>query len=214
MVDKDGVRRSYDELAAVHAAQRNEDDYGTAILAEFLERLSDSALVLDAGCGQGAPVLSRFGAAARAVGLDFSREQLRLAADNAPKSDLTQGELTALPFTAAAFDAIVAYWSLIHVPMDDHQAVLDEFARALRPGGRVLLCEGTTRWIGENQDWLGSGVKMEWNIAGAKATRTHLRWAGFTIVDEWGSPSSLRADADEEDDDAVPWTFFAARLDE
>jgi ubiquinone/menaquinone biosynthesis C-methylase UbiE len=157
-------------------------------------------------------VLAELSESAEAVGLDLSRGQLRLDTDEAPAAALVQGEMTSLPFGDDAFDAVVAYWSLIHVPADDHPAVLDEFARVLRPGGRVLVCEGTREWTGENSDWLDSGVSMAWDIAGAAATREHLRDAGFAVVDEWGTLSSLEADRAEEAEDESPWTFFAARL--
>lgn len=213
MVDKDGVREAYDELADIYAAQRFEDDRGMVILREFLNTLSDSPSILDAGCGQGTPVLSRLSESTTAIGVDFSHEQLKLAADNASDASLIQSGMTTLPFDTATFDAVVAYWSLIHIPMDEHQTVIDEFARVLRPSGRILLCEGTNEWDGENPDWLGSGVKMEWNIAGAETTRDQLLNAGFAIVDEWDTPSPLEADRKHEEDDNSPWTFFSGELD-
>ncbi|EMA35411.1 class I SAM-dependent methyltransferase [Halobiforma nitratireducens] len=241
MVEKDAVRRSYDELATTHADRRSEDGRGTTILESFLDSLPASPRVLDAGCGQGTPVLERLaagGAAPAPVGLDFSREQLLLAADAVPDAELTQGDMTALPFADDTFDGVVAYWSLIHVPLEDHRTVLDEFARVLRPAGRVLVCEGANEWCGENPDWLETGVRMEWNVAGAERTRAQLRDAGFDVVETWGLPETLREDADEasedgnsddetptdedeievgaededEDEDEEPWTFFEARL--
>ncbi|WP_254544446.1 class I SAM-dependent methyltransferase [Halomarina pelagica] len=212
MVNKDAVRRGYDELADVHAAQRTENDRGMEILAGVLDSLSAGTHVLDAGCGQGTPVLSELSTSATATGVDFSRGQLRLAAENAPCASLVQGDMTTLPFNSSSFDAVVAYWSLIHVPMADHRTVVDEFARVLRPGGRLLVCEGTHEWVGENPDWLDSGVRMEWEIAGAETTGDQLRDAGFAVVDTWGVPSSLEADRRSEEEDA-PWTFFSARLD-
>lgn len=213
MVEKDAVRRAYDELADIHAAQRTENGRGIEILTQFLDSLSDPTYVLDAGCGQGTPVLSQVTVSLPAVGVDFSREQLRLAADSVSDASLVQSDMTTLPFDDSTFDAVVAYWSLIHVPMDDHQTVIDEFARVIRPDGRILLCEGTNEWVGENPDWLDSGVKMEWNIAGAKTTRDQLQNAGFIVVDRWGIPSSLEADRNKEDDNDEPWTFFSAQLD-
>ena len=215
MVDKDAVRRAYDDLAAIYAEQRADNGHGLEVLAQFLDSLSTPSVVLDAGCGQGTPVLPEVSTTATAVGVDFSREQLRLATEHAPDASLVQGDMTTLPFRSATFDAVVAYWSLIHVPMDDHQTVLEEFARVLRPGGRILVTEGTEEWIGENPDWLDSGVTMEWNIAGANATRDQLRNAGFAIVDRWGVPDSLESetsDSPEEDEDEHPWRFIAARL--
>ncbi|WP_336135797.1 class I SAM-dependent methyltransferase [Natronomonas amylolytica] len=214
MVEKNTVRRGYDELGDAYAAHRSGEGQGMDALSTFLEAVPESARILDAGCGPGRPVLSHLADAASAVGLDFSGEQLRLAAEHAPEAALVRGDMTTLPFAAETFDAVVAYWSLIHVPLADHRTVIDEFSRVLCPGGRLLVCEGTERWAGENPDWLDSGVGMEWEIAGAEATREQLHDAGFEITDSWGVPETLEdeeagEDGDDADDD---WTFFAARL--
>lgn len=203
MVEKDVVRRGYDDIAATYAAERSDDGRGTEILAEFLASLTEPERILDAGCGQGTPVLRRLSTIATAIGIDFSREQLELAADNAPAASSVQGDMTELPVRDDSFDAVTAYHSLIHVPIEAHQSVIDEFARVLRPGGRVLLTEGQDEWRGTNPDWLDSSVEMQWDIAGAEATRNHLQTAGFTIVDEWHADTS----SDEH------WVFFGARLD-
>ena len=114
--------------------------------------------------------------------------------------------------------------------MADRAAVVEESARVLRPGGRALVCEGTHEWVGENPDWLDSGVGMAWNIAGAETTREQLLDAGFEITDTWGVPETLEdgdvdGDADgevendaangvdDDVDDDLPWTVFAVRLD-
>ncbi len=215
MADRDDVRRSYDELAEVYADERSEDGRALAILERFLDTLADPKRVLDAGCGQGTPVLERLGRETEAVGVDFSREQLALAREAVPDAGLVGADMTRLPFADDSFDAVVAYYSLIHVPLDEHPTVLEEFARVLRPGGRALVCEGSgEEWVGENPDWLDTGVEMEWEIAGAEATAEGLDDAGFTVVDEWNAAERLADDeSDDGGDDDYPWTFFAARLD-
>lgn len=217
MVEKAAVRQGYDALGTTYADQRSGEGQGMDVLSSFLDPISDSARILDAGCGPGQPVLSHLTDEASAVGLDFSGEQLRLAAENAPAAPLVRGDMTALPFDDGTFDAAVAFWSLIHVPLADHETVIEEFARVLRPGGRLLVCEGTERWVGENPDWLDSGVGMEWEIAGAEVTREQLHGAGFEIADSWGVPETLNAEEVDEDEDGEgesddDWTFFAARL--
>ncbi|NIS29986.1 MAG: methyltransferase type 11, partial [Actinobacteria bacterium] len=57
-------------------------------------------------------------------------------------------------------------------------------ARELRPGGRLLVSEGADEWVGDNPDWLDTGVRMEWAVAGADATRAQLRAAGFEVEAE------------------------------
>ncbi|MXV63067.1 methyltransferase domain-containing protein [Natronorubrum sp. JWXQ-INN-674] len=205
MVDKETIRRGYDELAESYAAAQSEDGSETGILAPFLDRLTTPARILDAGCGQGTPVLQAAPDDVDAVGVDFSREQLNLATENAPDAAFIQGDMTRLPIRENECDAVTALHSLIHVPLEDHQAVIDEFARVLCPGGRLLLSEGTTEWQGSNPSWLDSGVEMQWHIAGAETTHEQLRNAGFTITDEWGRSNEF-ADNEER------WVFFVGRL--
>jgi cyclopropane fatty-acyl-phospholipid synthase-like methyltransferase len=57
MVEKDVVRRGYDGVADEYADRRSFDESERAILEEFLDALSPDPLLLDAGCGQGTPVL-------------------------------------------------------------------------------------------------------------------------------------------------------------
>lgn len=205
MVDRNTVRRGYDELMEAYDAERAEDDRGNAILDDFLDSIETPARILDVGCGPGVPVLRELSTAATALGVDLSREQLDLAAANVPEAVHVQGEMTSVPLRDDTCDAITAFHSLIHVPLEDHETAIDEFARVLRPGGRVLLSEGSDEWCGTNPDWLERGVKMQWNVAGVDATRKQLRDAGFTITDEWGTAGTF-ADNDER------WVFVAATL--
>ena len=214
MADPDVVRSSYDDLAETYAEHRSTDEPATAVLQEFLaETPAPVERVLDAGCGHGEPVLTRIEETATGVGLDASREMLRLAARTDARR-LAQGDMTRLPFATESFDAVVAFWSLIHVPLADHPTVIEEFARVLEPGGRVLVCEGSQPWVGENPDWLDSGVGMQWAIAGAERTREQLHDAGLTVTEAWGVPETLGEDEDGSDlgDDDPAWTFLAAEL--
>lgn len=205
MGDRDDIRRGYDELAETYAARRSDSERESAILDAFLDSLSESARVLDAGCGQGAPVLRRLCEEATAVGLDLSREQLGIAAQAVPAARLAHADMARLPFRNDALEAATAYNSLIHVPLSDHQRVVDEFARVPRPGGRLLLSEAPGESERTTHDWLDGDVSMRWSTAGAEATREQLREAGFRIAGDRG-----RRSASAEDGPKPP--FFHARL--
>lgn len=202
MTDRDAVRRAYDELAETYAAERSP---GLVELDRLVEPLPEGARVLDAGCGQGTPVLTALVGTVETIGLDFSGEQLRLAAENAPGAALVRGDMTSLPFSPNAFDAVTALHSLIHVPLAEHATVVEGFARVLSPGGLLLLTEGDDEWIGENPDWLGSGVEMRWEFAGLETTREQLRRAGFEVLDTWHRRDELA-------DDGSGKPFLLARL--
>jgi ubiquinone/menaquinone biosynthesis C-methylase UbiE len=208
MRDRRHVRHGYDELAETYAARRTADSRELAILDRFFDGF-DPKRVLDAGCGPGTPVLRWTSAetTAAAVGLDFSRELLDVAADVVPAAPLVHGDMTCLPFRDDAFDAVLAFDSVIHVPLPDHQTVIDECARVLRPGGRVLLSEAPEAFERSKDDWLDGDVEMTWHMAGASATRDHLRAAGFDATNEWAAPGTGP-------DEGPKPPFFAARLDD
>lgn len=209
MVEKDAVRRGYDEVAEEFAARRSFDDEEREIFEEFLDSLPPGSSVLDAGCGQGTPILRTLverGSEPAPIGLDVSAVQLERASERVPEATLTQGDFTRLPLVESSVDGVVAFHSLIHVPADEHRRTVEEFARVVRPGGRVLLSEGTEPWRGNNPDWLETGAEMQWHIAGAETTREQIRDAELAIENEWTTGDVLV--------EGESWTFFEAVLPE
>lgn len=171
------------------------------LVASFLDTLPAGTRLLDVGCGQGTPVLDRCPVGVEAVGLDVSAEQLRRASTT--DASLVRGDMTALPVADTRVDAVTALHSLIHVPDAEQPRVLAEVARVTRPGARVLLTAGTDPWTGVNDDWLDSGVRMEWSVPGVETTRERLAEAGFRVTDE-------EFVSDELDDDGGGWLFLTA----
>lgn len=204
MDDRRAIRRGYDTLATTFAERGEAGDRETRVFEEFFGSGPPSPRVLDAGCGHGTPALRRATDGAEVVGLDLSRELLRIAAA-VPSVAPVQGDLTALPFADGSFDAVVAHRSLIHVPRSERAAVAAEFARVLRSDGRVLVSEAPGPFERTTDDWLGRGVEMTWTMVGADATGERLRDAGFEITDRWDAPDPTSGD------DPKP-VFVAGRL--
>lgn len=206
MDQKEIVRRGYDEFAERYAERNSTDERRVTILESFSRSLPDPARVLDAGCGHGTPTLRRIGLDSRAVGLDFSREQLHIARETDFATALVHADMTDLPFQTSTFDAVTAFDSLIHVPLSDRQTVLEEFARVLRPGGRVLLSEASAEGERTTKNWLDSNGEMKWTMAGVEPTKENLRETGFTVTKQWDAPQPATDEAPEP-------PFLAARLD-
>ncbi len=85
--------------------------------------------VLDVGCGDG-----RF-LPPEGIGVDLDPERLRRAATRSRK--LVRADAHALPFADASFDTVLANRMLNAAGRID--VVLEEIARVLRPGGRLLV---------------------------------------------------------------------------
>lgn len=191
---RERVKAAYDDLAADYAAATGDAEGTAALLNGVDERLAPGSRILDVGCGDGRPVSTRFEATHDVVGLDVSREQLRLAAERVHRTRLLQGEMTALPIRRSAVDAVVAFYSIIHVPRDEHSTVFAEWARVLRPGGVVLFSTGETAWEGENPDWLDSGVEMAWSYPDPEETARALETAGFEVLRDRSLTDPLAGD--------------------
>lgn len=104
--------------------------------------------VLDVGCGTGTLVGLIAGSSlpARVVGLDYAGGMCVAAAQKIAQSPqkndavFINGDSEHLPFADNAFDALTCANSFHHYP---HQAaVIAEFKRVVRPGGRVILADG------------------------------------------------------------------------
>ncbi len=76
------------------------------------------------------------------VGLDFSEAMLELARVKAPSIRFEAGNALELPFADAEFQAATVGFGARN--FDDLSRGLEEMARVVRPGGRVVVLEITT----------------------------------------------------------------------
>ncbi|MFD4557859.1 class I SAM-dependent methyltransferase [Streptomyces sp. NPDC058469] len=120
------------------------DDMFTESERDFLlETIRSGEKVLDIGCGTGRFTVPMAEKGAHVSGLDISRPMLDVAssklAERGLSADLREGDMAHLPFPDDSFDTVTSMLALMHVPLQDRQAVFGEVARVLRPGGRMLL---------------------------------------------------------------------------
>jgi demethylmenaquinone methyltransferase / 2-methoxy-6-polyprenyl-1,4-benzoquinol methylase len=97
--------------------------------------------VLDTCCGTGDLALASLRAGGRVTGIDFSERMLERARRKAPDLEWVQGDLLALPFEDASFDAATVGFGVRNVA--DLELSLRELRRVLQPGGRLAILEIT-----------------------------------------------------------------------
>ena len=109
------------------------------IAAEAVARPDDR--VLDACCGTGdlAVACARLGGVV--TGLDFAPRMLERARRKLPSATWVEGDMLALPFEDASFDASTVGFGVRNVA--DLDGGLRELRRVLAPGGRVAVLEIT-----------------------------------------------------------------------
>lgn len=140
----DAVRHMFDRIAPVYDAMNRTM---TAGLDRRWRRLTAQAVVspgdsvLDACCGTGDLAIACARAGGRVTGLDFSEPMLERARRKEPVLEWVRGDLLALPFADASFDAATVGFGVRNV--DDLQRALAELRRVLRAGGRIGILEIT-----------------------------------------------------------------------
>jgi demethylmenaquinone methyltransferase / 2-methoxy-6-polyprenyl-1,4-benzoquinol methylase len=122
-----------------HAMTAGLDRRWRRLAAETVVRPDDA--VLDACCGTGDLAIAAERAGGRVTGLDFSEQMLVRARGKSDSVEWVLGDVTALPFDDASFDAVTVGFGIRNVP--DLDVGLAELARVLRPGGRVACLEIT-----------------------------------------------------------------------
>jgi cyclopropane fatty-acyl-phospholipid synthase-like methyltransferase len=152
------VRRGYDDMGdrylekcALHPSSPRH-----RFLARLLTLLKPGSSVLELGCGPGYPVTQTLGEKHRVVAVELSGTQLKLARRHAAAATLLQADMTRLHFRPVSFDAVVAFYSLTHVPRHLHAVLLGRVREWLVPGGLFLATMGAGDAPGSvEEDWLG-----------------------------------------------------------
>jgi demethylmenaquinone methyltransferase/2-methoxy-6-polyprenyl-1,4-benzoquinol methylase len=141
----DAVRTMFDRIAPVYDVMNR---VMTAGLDVRWRRLAAASVVrpgdrvLDAACGTGDHAVADAKAGAgKVTGLDFSEEMLVRARRKAPELEWVRGDLLALPFADATFDAATVGFGVRNVA--DLELALRELRRVLRPGGGLAILEIT-----------------------------------------------------------------------
>ncbi len=140
------LRYTYTLLAPVYdmmveaASRRWRQDSLAALAAMSTGIQGKRILIAGIGSGLDIPYLPQGGSY---TGLDITPAMLRRARARAKhcgsQVELQQGDVMALPYADASFDAVVMHLIVAVVP--DAKRALGEAARVLKPGGRIFIID-------------------------------------------------------------------------
>ncbi len=127
-----------------------------ALTTRAVEPLLDAAgvgagqRVLDVATGPGYVAAAALERGAEPVGIDIAEGMIEVARRENPGIEFVLGDAEQMPLGAEEFDAVLANFVINHLPQPEVAAM--EFARVLRPGGRVAFSiwdeDERNRWYG------------------------------------------------------------------
>ena len=196
---KDRMKNTYDAIAQTYNAK-----LGTAldhIRLDYLNRLlnllsetgMDEVNLLELGCGAGIPstktLLDNAHPSIHVTANDLSTSQLDLARQNLAehvqmgKVHLVQGDMLGLDFPPQSFDAVMGFYSIVHLPRDEQVVLMKKIAGWLKPGGYLVAnfseeekeVNIAEKWLGEENGW------TFWSAWGAEGSKRMVEEAGFDI---------------------------------
>jgi len=120
----------------------------------------ESVLEVAVGGGEFYSTLQETPELRQCVGVDLSapmlaRTRRRLASSGVARHSLCRASALCLPFDGATFDILFNLYMLDLMLEEDVPAVLREFGRVLRPGGRLILLSMAKQARAVNAIWMG-----------------------------------------------------------
>lgn len=190
------MKESYDAIAVDYATKFT--NLNDPIRLEYLGRLyqylqegnKSTAAVLELGCGAGVPatksLLQNEKPLIHVTGNDISTSQLELARSNLAEYEdrfkLLEGDMLALSFPDAVFDAVTGFYSIIHLPRAEQTQIMHKVGKWVKPGGFFLANFSARDFAALEEDrWLDKGW-MFWSGWGEEGSVKMVEDAGFEVL--------------------------------
>lgn len=136
------IQKMFDEISIYYNKMNNLISFGTHKIIKYLAikelNIQPRTMVLDLCCGTGdfTQIITKFFPRAKVIGLDFSKEMLKLAKEKNPNNVFMQADCTNLPFKEREFNYITISFGLRNI--ENRQKAISEIYRVLDKGGKVL----------------------------------------------------------------------------
>jgi ubiquinone/menaquinone biosynthesis C-methylase UbiE len=184
---KKNIARFYDIFSAEYSEkyfhELDRKPFDREILDTLSEIVGPDGLICDVGCGPGEIAVHLHSRGCTVVGIDISEEMIREAKRLSPDIQFEVGDMTRMRFGDNFFDAITAFYAIVHCTYDDARDAFREFYRVLCDGGVLLLAFH----IGDEVIHLEKGasevVGVDFRFLDPERISRELAEVGFTVED-------------------------------
>lgn len=169
---------SYNAIAAKWSNDRATSAPDELVL-EFAELLHPNSVVLDVGCGSGKPNAAFLAERnIQVTGIDVSSQLLEAAKENVPNGTFNHTSITDYE-PDQTFDGVIAWDSLFHLKLEEHELSFIKIFKLLKPGGSFVFTHG-----GGDGEISGEmhGYPFTYSSLGPEKTKQLLVSLGFGVI--------------------------------
>jgi len=173
------VKRGYNKTAHKYDLRYNKNKNYKFILDKVINKIPKGSRALDIGCGTGIPVDKILSKHFEVLGIDISKEMIKLAKKNVPNVKFKVKDSLKLKFRRKSFGLITAFFTLIHIPKKKIPFMIKKIYNFLKKDGYFVVSMGT-----QEEDKIASFFeeKMYYANFEKKDFERLLKEAGFKII--------------------------------
>jgi ubiquinone/menaquinone biosynthesis C-methylase UbiE len=180
----------FDEFAKEYAEEFTKPSEYTDV---FLSLIKRNGKILDVGCGCGIDANYICSKGFTTIGIDVSKEMVRLAKKSFPKIEFKVKDMRKLVFSSDSFDGILVAYSLNYIPKIDVLRTLKLLHRFLKKGGIIYIAlqSGKSQEIFVTEP-LKPSIKILLDIFSENEINSVLQESGFSPVRRYRRKSKSR----------------------
>lgn len=159
-MNSDNEGKNYDRIASDFAKMRDSFNTEQKYLDYCLQYLKPNSNILDVGCGSGYPIASYLiDKGFKVTGIDASKELLSIAQSKCPTLVCKYGDMRTIEITEK-FAAVIEWWSLMHLPKEDHLMMLSRFSDWLQDDGILHFTTGDREYAEKSSEMLNQELSF------------------------------------------------------
>lgn len=181
------IIKTYDRIAQDFASTRTPAFYDEEF--KTFQKLLPKGKIIDIACGSGRDTKYFMTEGHEYVGIDGSKEMLKIAKNNNPDAKFQQMDFQHLDFPDKYFDGFWAATAYLHLPKKDLGAALKELARVTSPKaiGLISMKETGKSWEGEvtEERFTGKTITRYFSYYTVEEFTDVLEKAGFKVINSY-----------------------------
>lgn len=156
---RNSVINVFDNIATEYVEYFGDDWEFINEIEKFTSQLKKGSTVLDLGCGSGYITNYLSSLNLNAIGIDFSKEMIKIAKKNYPKLEFLLADFVNIEnhFDKDSVDGLIAIYSLYFVPREQFKNMLKSLSKVLKDEGLFLF----VTQIGKEEDFVTTPLMKE-----------------------------------------------------